>query len=167
MREEIEPVRSPRLKFTVRALLALVAVVAIALASVERLFVGDGGVDLEIVNAMDKPIQDLRLACKGRDLTVDILRPGASMRGRLWPAEYSPGGNLDANFGLTYTVMGKVKHWSPAFTINLLRQEPNVRIDMGERDGEEAWSVTFPHVPVSPTRLLLRRCWFQVFPLRW
>lgn len=159
--------RLPRMRLSVRALLALVVLVAIVLASSERLFLGDGGVDFEIVNVMNKPIRNLRLSCKGRSIAVDILPSGSSIRGRLWPATYGSGGRMMASFGLAYSVDGQVKNWNDLFTFDLFAQEPSVRLEMGERNGEEAWDFKFPHVAISPTRLQLRKWWFRVFPLRW
>ncbi|WP_435019988.1 hypothetical protein TA3x_001585 [Tundrisphaera sp. TA3] len=142
----------------------LIALVAITYTAARRLIVGDGGVDVEIVNGMGAHIHDVRLICRGRESAARSLAPGASTRSRLWPGVYRKGGSMDGSFGLAYTAGGSDHRWNPGFTFDLLRNEPAVRVVIAERDGQEAWNLTFPGAKVSDGKRKLREWWFWLLP---
>jgi len=64
----------------------LVAIAAALIAGGRRLIEGDGGVAIERVNRLSRPMRDVRVACKGESLVANELAPGPMLRGRLWPA---------------------------------------------------------------------------------
>ena len=74
--------RMPRT--SVRRLMIAIALGAIASASAKLLIVGDGGYNVQFVNGLGKPIQNVRLVSGGVTLTADELLPGSELLGRLW-----------------------------------------------------------------------------------
>jgi hypothetical protein len=128
-----------------------VASVAITLATAKRLIVGDGGLDIEIVNGLGRPIRDIQLSCKGRVLDKVELVPGAVMRGRLWPADFRRGGLLDGEFGMTCSIDGVSRHWTPGFSFD-------------EKNGKIVYLVRGSRLPVLEPRKTLRSWWFRLFP---
>jgi hypothetical protein len=151
-------------RLSVRVLMIFVASVAITLATAKRLIVGDGGLDIEIVNGLGRPIRDIQLSCKGRVLDKVELVPGAVMRGRLWPADFRRGGLLDGEFGMTCSIDGVSRHWTPGFSFDLLHCEPSLRIKFDEKNGKIVYLVRGSRLPVLEPRKTLRSWWFRLFP---
>jgi len=79
-------VRRP-LRFGVRLLLIGVAALALLFAGVVHSIRYHHSVEVELRNSTDGPLRDVELSSGGSAVRADVLLPGESLRGRLWPED--------------------------------------------------------------------------------
>jgi hypothetical protein len=155
-------IKLPRLRISIRGLMIFIASIALFVGGGRRLIVGDGGVTVELVNGLGRPLKDVRLACNGESVVANELAPGGVIRGRLWPAEIRPDGSMDGRFLVSYELDGRLCQTRPFHTFYLLADEPNVRWIVANAHEPEAYCITSTEDPqISSLRRLLRRLWFR------
>jgi hypothetical protein len=152
-----------RVRISLRWMMILIAGVALSAAGGRRLIEGDGGVTVELVNGLGQPLKDIRIVCKGESIVTSELAPGNLIRGRLWPADIRPNGNLDGHFSISFNVDGKLCGAGVSHTFDLLgTEDPNVRWNVVNAQEPEAFFITSTDdPPISPLKRLLRRLWFR------
>jgi hypothetical protein len=152
----------PRVRISIRSLMILIASVAVFVGLGRRLIVGDGGVMVELVNGLGRPLRDIRLGCNRESIVANELAPGDVIRGRLWPADIRPGGTLDGLFRVSFNLDGRLYQVRPSHTFDLLGSEPNVRWNVVNATEPEAFYITSTDDPPIPSlKRFLRWLWFR------
>ncbi len=132
-------IKRPRVRLSIRWLMVLVASVAVFIQGERYLIVGDGGVAIELVNRLDRPLKDIRLSREAESIVTKELPPGGVLRGRLWPAEIRRYGALDGRFAISFNVDGRLCQVKPSHTFDLIESEPNVRWNVVRASEPEAY----------------------------
>jgi hypothetical protein len=151
-----------RVRLSVRGWMLLVAIVAVFVTGGRRFIRGDGGVSIELSNGLGRPIRDIQIGCNGESIVANELAPGEVVRGRLWPAEFRPGGGLDGRFQVAFTLDGRPCRGAMSHSFDLLNSEPGVRWNVAKIQEPMAFYVTSTgDPPISPLKRLLRWLWFR------